>query len=60
MHGPKWPFLLMYRSHNMRHKVFRRLTGCQRDTPGSGHHKIMELRLLKLGITVGNRVGWAY
>ena len=19
MYGPKWPFLLMYRSHNMRH-----------------------------------------
>ena len=33
MYGPKWPFLLMYGSHDMRHRFFRRLTGCQR-TPG--------------------------
>ena len=33
MYGPKWSFLLMYRSHNIRHG---RLMGCHRDTPGFG------------------------
>ena len=27
---PKWPYLLMYGSHNMRHVEFRGLTGSQR------------------------------
>ena len=36
MYGPKWPFLLMYESHDMRHGLFRGLTGCQRHTPGFG------------------------
>ena len=30
---PKWPFLHVYGSHDMRHVDFRGLTGCQR-TPG--------------------------
>ena len=30
---PKWPFLHMYRSHDVRHVEFRGLTGSQR-TPG--------------------------
>ena len=40
MYGPKWPFLLMYMSHDMRH-IFRRLTGGQRDTPGLGRHRFL-------------------
>ena len=34
----KWPFLLMYGSHDMRHTGFRGLTSCQRDPRDSGHH----------------------
>ena len=30
MYGPKWLFLLMYESHDMRHRFFHWLTGCQR------------------------------
>ena len=30
---PNWPFLHMYRSHDVRHVEFRELTGSQR-TPG--------------------------
>ena len=39
MYGPKWPFLLIYMSHDMR-QIFHRLTGGQRDTSGFGasHH----------------------
>ena len=33
MFGPKWSFLFMYGSHDMRHRFFHGLTGCQR-TPG--------------------------
>ena len=33
MYGPKWPFLLIYGSHGMRHKFFRGLTVVNR-TPG--------------------------
>ena len=36
--GPKWPFLLMYGSHEMRHTGFRELKGCQRDPRDSGRH----------------------
>ena len=38
MYGPKWPFLLMYTSHEP--QIFRKLTGGQRDTPRSGRHNI--------------------
>ena len=34
MYGLKWPFLLMYGSHDMRHTGFPRVDGGQRDTPG--------------------------
>ena len=37
--GLKWPFLLMYGSHDMRHIGFRGLKGCQRDPRDSGRHK---------------------
>ena len=33
MYGPMWPFLLMYRFHDMRHTGFRRLTMVN-GTPG--------------------------
>ena len=36
--GPKWPFLLMYGSHDMRHTGFRKLTSCQQDPRDSGRH----------------------
>ena len=36
--GPKWPFLLMYGSHDMRHIGFRGLTSCQRDPRDSRRH----------------------
>ena len=36
--GPKWPFLLMYGSHNMRHTGFHGLTSYQRDPLDSGRH----------------------
>ena len=32
MYGPKWPFLLMYGSHDMRHTGIPRVDGGQRDT----------------------------
>ena len=37
--GPKWPFLLMYVSHDMRHTGFHGLTGCQRDPREMGRHR---------------------
>ena len=36
MYGPKWPFLLMYRSHDMRHTGFPRVDGSQQNTSGFG------------------------
>ena len=50
---PKWPFLHMYRSHDMRHVDFRGLTGSQRTTPGLGCHSIVitQLRYLWLRTT---------
>ena len=33
MYGPKWPFLLMYGSHDMRHTGFPRVDGLSTD-PG--------------------------
>ena len=33
MYGPKWPFLLIYESFDMRQRYS---AGCQRDTSGFG------------------------
>ena len=38
--GPYWVILLMYRSHEMRHIGFRRLTVVN-ETPGSGRHSMV-------------------
>ena len=35
MYGPKWPFLLMYGSHDMRHE-FPRVDGWSAETPWIG------------------------
>ena len=35
--GPKWPFLLMYGSHDMRHTGFPQVDGGQRDPRDLGH-----------------------
>ena len=40
MYGPKWPFLLMYGSHDMRHTGFPRVDGGQRDPRNLGRHNI--------------------
>ena len=31
MYGPKWPFLLIYESHDMRHTGFPRVDGLSMD-----------------------------
>ena len=36
--GPKWLFLLMYRSHDMRHTGFPQVDCGQRDPRDSGRH----------------------
>ena len=36
MYGPKWPFLLMYESHDMRHTGFPRVNGLSTKPPGFG------------------------
>ena len=36
MYGPKWPFLLMYKSHDMGHIGILQVDGGQRDTLGFG------------------------
>ena len=36
--GPKWPFLLMYGSHDMRHTGFPQADGGQWDPRDSGRH----------------------
>ena len=36
MYGPKWPFLLMYGSYNMRHTGFPWVDGLSTDPPGFG------------------------
>ena len=36
MYGPKWPFLLMYESHDMRHTGFPRVDGLSTGPPGFG------------------------
>ena len=36
MYGPKWPFLLMYGSYNMRHTGFSRVVGLSTGPLGFG------------------------
>ena len=36
MYGPKWPFLLMYGSHDMRHTGFLQVDGLSTDLPRFG------------------------
>ena len=38
MYGPKWPFLLMYGSHDMRHTSFPRVDGLSTDPWDLGRH----------------------
>ena len=38
MYGPKWPFLLMYGSHDMRHTGFPRVDGLSTDPRNLGRH----------------------
>ena len=38
MYGSKWPFLLMYGSHNMRHTGFPRVEGLSTDPRDLGRH----------------------
>ena len=40
MYGSKWPFLLMYGSHDMRHTSFLRVDGGQRDPRDLGSHTL--------------------
>ena len=45
MYGPKWPFLLMYESHDMRHTGFPRVDGLSMDPRDLGRHNLVsELR----------------
>ena len=47
MYGPKWPILLMYESHDMRHTGFPWVDGDQRDPREMGHHSLVsELRFI--------------
>ena len=39
MYGPKWPFLLMYGSHNMRHTGCPRVDGLSTDPRDLGRHR---------------------
>ena len=38
MYGPKWPFLLIYGSHDMRHTGFLRVDGLSTDPRNLGRH----------------------
>ena len=38
MYGPKWPFLLIYGSHDMRHTGFPQVDSGQRDPRDLGRH----------------------
>ena len=41
MYEPKWSFLLMYGSHDMRHTGFPRVDGGQRDPRNLGRHNFI-------------------
>ena len=44
MYGPKWPFLLMYGSHDMRHTGITQVDGGQRDLEIWGFTKLIGKR----------------
>ena len=47
MYGPKWPFLLMYGSHNMRHTGFPQVDELSTDPRDLGRHSLVsELRFI--------------
>ena len=47
MYGPKWPFLLIYRSHAMRQTGFPRVDGLSTDPRDLGRHSLVsELRFI--------------
>ena len=41
MYGPKWPFLLMYESHDMRHTSFPRVDELSTEPRDLGHHSLV-------------------
>ena len=43
MYGPKWPFLLMYGSHDMRHTGFLWVDGLSTDPRDLGRHNVNTL-----------------
>ena len=45
MYGPKWLFLLIYGSHDMRHTGFPRVDGLSTDPRDLGHHRFSHLFL---------------
>ena len=44
MYGPKWPFLLMYGSHDMRHTGFPRVDELSTDSQNLGRHTIIHMK----------------
>ena len=42
MYGPKWSFLLMYGSHDMRHTGFPQVDGLSTDPRDLGHHTLSQ------------------
>ena len=59
---PKWPFLHMYGSHDMRHVEFCGLTGSQRTPPGIGASQLGIRAKVNdyLGRSVGAELGIRY
>ena len=45
MYEPKWPFLLMYGSHDMRHTGFSRVDRLSTGPLGFGHHRYVLLEV---------------
>ena len=45
MYGPKWPFLLMYGSYDMRQTGFPQVDGLSTDPRDLGRHSLFEDRL---------------
>ena len=50
MYGPKWPFLLMYGFHDMRHTGFPRVDGLSTDPRDLGRHSSYSLLDISLGV----------
>ena len=44
MYGPKWPFLLMYGSHDMRHR-FSQVDRLSTDPRDLGHHRASQWKV---------------